>query len=27
LRICPHCSAKISPSFFFCPDCGKNSRI
>ena len=27
LRSCPHCGAKISPSFFFCPDCGKNSRI
>jgi len=27
LRACPHCGAKISPSFFFCPDCGKNSRI
>lgn len=27
LRACPHCSSKISPSFFFCPDCGKNTRI
>lgn len=27
LRDCPHCNAKISPSFFFCPDCGKNARI
>lgn len=27
LRPCPHCGSKISPSFFFCPDCGKNSRI
>jgi Zn-dependent protease with chaperone function len=27
LRTCPHCQAKISPSFFFCPDCGKNARI
>jgi len=27
LRTCPHCSSKISPSFFFCPDCGKNARI
>jgi len=27
LRRCPHCDSKISPSFFFCPDCGKNARI
>lgn len=27
LRDCPHCGAKVSPSFFFCPDCGKNARI
>ena len=27
LRSCPHCSAKIAPSFFFCPDCGKNARV
>lgn len=27
LRTCPHCGVKISPSFFFCPDCGKNARI
>jgi alpha-ketoglutarate-dependent taurine dioxygenase len=27
LRACPHCGAKISPSFFFCPDCGKNARV
>jgi Zn-dependent protease with chaperone function len=27
LRICPHCGSKVSPSFFFCPDCGKNVRI
>ena len=27
LKTCPHCSAKISPSFFFCPDCGKNARV
>jgi len=27
LRDCPHCGAKISPSFFFCPDCGKNARM
>ncbi len=27
LRACPHCNSKISPSFFFCPDCGKNTRI
>ncbi len=27
LRTCPHCSSKISPSFFFCPDCGKNARV
>lgn len=27
LRTCPHCGAKVSPSFFFCPDCGKNARI
>jgi len=27
LRDCPHCGSKISPSFFFCPDCGKNARI
>jgi len=27
LRDCPHCASKISPSFFFCPDCGKNARI
>ncbi|MBX9772348.1 MAG: M48 family metalloprotease [Candidatus Obscuribacterales bacterium] len=26
LRACPHCSSKISPSFFFCPDCGKSAR-
>jgi len=26
LRSCPHCSSKISPSFFFCPDCGKSAR-
>ncbi len=27
LRACPHCQSKIAPSFFFCPDCGKNVRI
>ncbi|MBN9395428.1 MAG: M48 family metallopeptidase [Candidatus Melainabacteria bacterium] len=27
VRSCPHCGSKISPSFFFCPDCGKNSRV
>jgi Zn-dependent protease with chaperone function len=27
LKSCPHCQAKISLSFFFCPDCGKNTRI
>jgi Zn-dependent protease with chaperone function len=27
LRTCPHCGSKISPSFFFCPDCGKNARV
>jgi uncharacterized OB-fold protein len=27
LRSCPHCGAKMSPSFFFCPDCGKNARV
>lgn len=27
LRVCPHCTSKIAPSFFFCPDCGKNVRI
>ncbi|MBI4534526.1 MAG: M48 family metalloprotease, partial [Candidatus Melainabacteria bacterium] len=27
LRNCPHCNSKISPSFFFCPDCGKNARV
>lgn len=27
LRTCPHCQSKISPSFFFCPDCGKNARV
>lgn len=27
LRECPHCAAKISPTFFFCPDCGKNARM
>jgi Zn-dependent protease with chaperone function len=27
LRACPHCGTKISPSFFFCPDCGKNARM
>ncbi|MBX9878450.1 MAG: M48 family metallopeptidase [Candidatus Obscuribacterales bacterium] len=26
LRTCPHCQSKISPSFFFCPDCGKSAR-
>lgn len=26
LRACPHCQSKISPSFFFCPDCGKSAR-
>ncbi|MFN8658531.1 MAG: M48 family metalloprotease [Candidatus Obscuribacterales bacterium] len=27
LRTCPHCGAKVSPNFFFCPDCGKNARM
>jgi Zn-dependent protease with chaperone function len=27
VRACPHCGSKISPSFFFCPDCGKNARV
>lgn len=27
LRDCPHCNCKISPSFFFCPDCGKSARV
>ncbi|MBS2009953.1 MAG: M48 family metalloprotease [Cyanobacteria bacterium SZAS TMP-1] len=27
LRACPHCGSQIAPSFFFCPDCGKNARI
>jgi Zn-dependent protease with chaperone function len=27
VRNCPHCGTKISPSFFFCPDCGKNTRV
>lgn len=27
LRDCQHCGAKISPSFFFCPDCGKSARV
>lgn len=26
-RACPHCGVQIAPSFFFCPDCGKNTRI
>lgn len=26
-RMCPHCGVQIAPSFFFCPDCGKNTRI
>lgn len=27
LRDCPHCGCNISPSFFFCPDCGKSARV
>jgi len=27
MRECPHCNAKISPSFFFCPDCGRSARV
>jgi Zn-dependent protease with chaperone function len=27
IRECQHCGAKISPSFFFCPDCGKSARV
>ncbi|MBY0546555.1 MAG: M48 family metalloprotease [Candidatus Obscuribacterales bacterium] len=27
LRECQHCGAKLSPSFFFCPDCGKSARV
>jgi len=27
VRVCPHCDAKVSPSFFFCPDCGKSTRV
>lgn len=27
LRECQHCGAKVSPSFFFCPDCGKSARV
>lgn len=27
LRDCPHCGSKVSPSFFFCPDCGKSARV
>lgn len=27
VRQCQHCGAKISPSFFFCPDCGKSARV
>lgn len=27
LRECPHCGTKLSPSFFFCPDCGKSARV
>jgi len=27
LRACPHCGSQIAPSFFFCPDCGKNARM
>ena len=27
LRDCQHCGAKLSPSFFFCPDCGKSARV
>ncbi len=27
VRVCPHCEAKVSPSFFFCPDCGKSTRV
>lgn len=27
LRDCPHCGCKVSPSFFFCPDCGKSARV
>lgn len=27
IRTCVHCGSKVSPSFFFCPDCGKNARI
>jgi Zn-dependent protease with chaperone function len=27
LRECPHCGARVSPTFFFCPDCGKNARM
>ncbi len=27
LRECPHCGCKLSPSFFFCPDCGKSARV
>lgn len=26
-RNCPHCGAEVAPSFFFCPDCGKNTRV
>ncbi|MBK9145915.1 MAG: M48 family metalloprotease [Cyanobacteria bacterium HKST-UBA02] len=27
LRDCPHCESKVSPSFFFCPDCGRSTRV
>ena len=27
IRDCQHCGAKLSPSFFFCPDCGKSARV
>ncbi|OPZ83354.1 MAG: heat shock protein HtpX [bacterium ADurb.Bin425] len=26
-RNCPHCGVEVAPSFFFCPDCGKNTRV
>ena len=27
LRECPHCETPVSPSFFFCPDCGGSIRV
>lgn len=27
LRECPHCETPVSPSFFFCPECGGSIRV